>query len=103
MLLLPVPSLPGCQKLLPTGLRMSYMCICTLSLALYEHKPIFAYWENWSTRWEAEMSYISSASPYWRGGGLNWECTEVEAVTWQVLKLGFESSFALWKCLLFYI
>lgn len=29
------------------------------------------------------------------------ECTEVEAVTCQVLKLGFESSFALWKCLLF--
>lgn len=36
----------------------------------------------------------------WRIEG--WECTEVEAVTCQVLKLGFESSFALWKCLLFY-
>lgn len=51
LLLLLVPTRPVAQSCYPEkqGYGTGYMCVCTLSIALCEHKTIFAYWESWST------------------------------------------------------
>ena len=77
---------------------MGYVCHCTLSIVSYEHKTNFAYWHIWSTD-TGGVAYLFCL-PWLEGWGnqvlkAHWS----GAVKFQMVKLGFESSFALWKSL----